>query len=439
MTKGWQPLSKPQRSAGSGAVSFVVTPFTRLARVHALSVATDTLIATSLAGSLFFSIPTGAARGRVALYLALTMAPFALVAPLIGPAIDRVRGGRRLMVILAAASRAAVCLFMAQHVNDLFLFPSAFLVLVLGKSYGIAKAALVPTVVANDAELVSANSRLSLLSGVIGFVAAGPAVITLKLFGPQVVLLLAALTSAASGMLATKLGAAPAEASPEADIERIELRGEGIVRAAEAMGLLRGMVGFLTFLLAFDLRGGANDGPVPVGLALGRAVSTAAKFPQVGAGRLPTAPAWQFGAVLGVSVIGGLLGAVVAPELRRRVSEERILLACLIGVGVVGVLAAVIGGILAAGLMGLGVGLGASAGRLAFDAIVQRDAPDANFGRSFAGFETRFQLVWVIGGFLPVIVPIPAQVGFVVIAGAAGFAAFAYVTGQRHRGARLAR
>ena len=69
------------------------------------------------------------------------------------------------------------------------------------------------------------------------------------------------------------------------------------------------------------------------------------------------------------------------------------------------------------------VGVGASAGRLAFDAIVQRDAPDANYGRSFAGFETRFQLLWVIGGFLPVIVPIPAQLGFVVVAITAGFGA----------------
>jgi hypothetical protein len=72
------------------------------------------------------------------------------------------------------------------------------------------------------------------------------------------------------------------------------------------------------------------------------------------------------------------------------------------------------------------VGVGASAGRLAFDAIVQRDAPDANFGRSFARFETRFQLLWVIGAFLPVIVPVPARLGFLVLASAAGFAAFAY-------------
>ena len=46
--------------------------------------------------------------------------------------------------------------------------------------------------------------------------------------------------------------------------------------------------------------------------------------------------------------------------------------------------------------------------KLAFDSLVQRDAPDANRGRSFARFETRFQLVWVIGALLPLLLlPIP--------------------------------
>ena len=42
-------------------------------------------VAISLAGTLFFTVPTGEARGQVALFLGLTMLPFAIVAPLIGP------------------------------------------------------------------------------------------------------------------------------------------------------------------------------------------------------------------------------------------------------------------------------------------------------------------------------------------------------------------
>jgi hypothetical protein len=68
---------------------------------------------------------------------------------------------------------------------------------------------------------------------------------------------------------------------------------------------------------------------------------------------------------------------------------------------------------------------------MAFDAIVQRDAPDANQGRSFARFETRFQLVWVAGAVLPVAIPLPAGIGLVLIAGVAGFAAFTYLGGLR--------
>ena len=429
--EGWRKLAAPSRALGGDA--FVTSPFTRLARVHAFSVATDTLVTVSLAGTLFFSIPSGAARDKVALYLLLTMAPFAVVAPLVGPAIDRISGGRRFMVVLATGLRALVCLFMVSHVDDLFLFPAAFLVLVLGKAYGIGKAALVPTVVTDETELVRANSRLSLLSGVIGLVVGGPAAGMVKLIGPESALVLAAIASGTASALATRMAPSVVAPEPADSTEADELRGAGIVHAAEAMGLLRGVVGFLTFLLAFDLKGGGNDAPVPVGLAIGRAARHAAGFPNVGTGHPTTAPAWHFGAVLVASVAGALLGALVAPRLRQLISEERILVGTLGMVAAGGLACAAQGDLLGSAGCALVVGLGASAGRLAFDAIVQRDAPDANFGRSFARFETRFQLLWVIGAFLPVIVPIPARLGFVVVAGAAGFGAFAYWTAaHRH-------
>jgi MFS family permease len=432
--KGWQPLSPGRRV--SAAQLFEVSPFSRLARVHAMNVATDTFVATALAGSLFFSIPTGEARGKVALYLLLTIAPFAFVAPLIGPAIDRARGGRRLMLIVATASRALVCAFMASHVNDLLLFPCAFALLVAGKGYSIAKSALVPTVVNNDEELVRANARLSLISGVIGFVVVGPAALLVKFAGPEWALIFGAITSSISVVLATRLPPAAVAPEPEGTAEQAELRGTGVVLAAEAMGLLRGMVGFLTFMVAFDLRGGGNDGPIPVGLAVGRGVRSVAGFAPVGTGHPATAPAWHFGVVAGAAVLGGLLGALIAPRLRAFLSEERILLGTLLVLAAVGLVCAVQGGLLGAAVIALSVGTAASVGRLAFDSIIQRDAPDANFGRSFARFETRFQLVWVIGSFIPVVVPIPSRIGFLVIAVASGFAAFAYSAGQRRAAAR---
>jgi MFS family permease len=115
--------------------------------VHVLSIAGDTLVTMSLAGSLFFSISPSAARGRVALYLLLTMAPFAVVAPLLGPLLDRSRRGRRTMVVAASAGRAVACLLMARHLNGWPLFPEAFAVLVLSKGYAVTKSALVPAAV----------------------------------------------------------------------------------------------------------------------------------------------------------------------------------------------------------------------------------------------------------------------------------------------------
>jgi hypothetical protein len=113
------------------------------------------------------------------------------------------------------------------------------------------------------------------------------------------------------------------------------------------------------------------------------------------------------------------------------------MLSSLLAVAVAGgVVAAWVGGLVASMLLAGVVAIVSTAGRLAFDSLVQRDAPDANRGRSFAAFEVRFQMVWVIGAVIPVLIPIPLRAGFLVIAGAAGFALFSYVAGQRaaHRG-----
>ena len=67
----------------------------RLIELHAFNAAGDAAVAISLAGTLFFQVPTGEARGQVALFLGLTMLPFAIVAPLIGPFLDRFSHGRR--------------------------------------------------------------------------------------------------------------------------------------------------------------------------------------------------------------------------------------------------------------------------------------------------------------------------------------------------------
>jgi hypothetical protein len=404
---GWQPLSKPKRSEGSAA--FHVSPFTRLARTHVAAAAGDALFVIALAGSLFFDVNLEAddARTQVALYLALTMAPFAVVAPLIGPALDRMKGGRRFMVIGSNALRALLCVMLIRDFDSMLLFPEAFAVLVLQKSYHVAKSAIVPTVVRSDAELVEANSRLSLLSSVAGIVAAPAAGLAIFVGGSQGVLLLAAAVFTAGAVLGVKVPATKISADHTSETEREELRGGGILLAASAMALMRGLVGFLAFLVAFDLR--TKDEAL-----------------------------WQYGVVVALATVGAGLGSLLAPVLRRSMAEERMLQSALGAMAVTGILAAWQGGLVAAAALALCVGLAAQCGKLAFDAVVQRDAPDANRGRSFARFETRFQLTWVVGAFLPVAIPllpaidaIPQSLGFLVIAACAVFALVTYLIGLK--------
>jgi MFS family permease len=373
-----------------------------LALAHCLSTAGDTLVTMALAGSLFFSISPQAARGRVAAYLLLTMAPFAVVAPVLGPALDRSRGGRRTMVILAALSRSLVSFSMAGHLQTAWIFPEAFALLVLSKAHGVTKSALVPTTVSSEAELVEANSRLAVLTVIAGFVAAVPGAIVLKLsfLGGDWVMRLAGVVFAVAAVAAVRI-TRPREAGRPISEEpqvKAELHSASIRLGSTATAVLRAVVGFLTFLVAFAFR------------------------------RTGT-PSWWFGVVLAASMAGNFIGAAVAPFLRRRLAEERIILGSLLAVTLAGFFTARAATRPAVAILGGVVGLAAGAGKLAFDSIVQRDAPDAVRGRTFARFETRFQLVWVLGAALPVVLRIPTRTGMDMIAAAAAVAFTTYIGG----------
>lgn len=398
-TTGWRPLRRPDQRQDAAS------PFSRLAIAHALSLGGDAMVTVALAGSLFFNMSPTAARGKVTLSLILTMAPFAVVAPLLGPALDRVRGGRRLMVFAAAAGRAVACLVMAEVVHGLWLFPAAFAVLVLSKAHAVAKSSLVPAAVEREDRLVEANAKLSLTGGIAGFVAAVPAIAILKGFGAPWVLRFDALVFVATAVAALRIAPARLEAPGPRPEARAELHDAGIRLAATSMAVLRGAVGFVTFLVAFDFR-------------------------------REHAPSWWFGVVLATSMAGTLLAAAVAPRLRERLREESILTGCLVLLAIGALVAARVESRAATAMVTLVVGFAASAGKLAFDSLVQRDAPSAAQGRSFARFETEFQLVWVVGALIPVALSIPERVGFFVLAVGPALAALSYVMGRRALRAR---
>jgi MFS family permease len=336
----------------------------------------------SLAGSLFFSISPDAARSKVLLYLLISFAPFAVVAPFIGPFIDRATGGRRLVIQLTAVGRALIFIVMIFHLDDLLLFPLAFGVMVLQKTYGVSRAALIPHVVNSKTELVEANSKLGLISGAIGALAAAPAG-ALAAISPKLSLLFGVAMFAAAVIAAASLPRGAVSQSARL-AETPALHKESLRAAGVAMSLIRAVIGFLFFELLFWLREN-NYSNLWIGL------------------------------VIGASTFGLMLGNGFAAPLRGRLREELMLTSAIVLIAVGGIGAAAFGGVGAAIALAAIANFASGIGRMAFDSIVQRDAPGANQGQSFARFETRFQLSWAIAGVIPVLVTFPGRVAFLTV------------------------
>jgi len=355
-------------------------------------------LVVALADSFFFDVDPDAARGRVLLFLVVSFAPFLFVAPLIGPLIDQMRGGRRFVVMLVAVLRGVLQLVMIRFAGGIGLFPLVFIALVLQKTYTVSKSALVPSVVRNDRELVEANSKLGLIAGVTGVVAVIPAALLQVLLGTGATLFYGALLFAAAFVAAMQLPRDTVVVSPEDAGRPVPELPPGVHAAAGAMFVLRCSVGFLLFHLAFWFR--SED---------------AATF-------------W-FALAVALSSVGTLFGNLVGPHLRRRVTEEHMIGAVLVLAAVTGVVTAIIGSELAGVLLAAVLNFVAAIARLAFESIVQRDAPGVNRGQTFARFETRFQLGWVAAATLPVLLPIPSAIGLLAVGVLAAVALFRYRAG----------
>ncbi len=146
----------------------------RLVHLQFLTAAGDAAVAVSLAGTLFFTLPTDQARPQVAQFLLLTMAPFAVVAPFIGPFLDRFRHGRRWAIGVTLALRGFLCWVLADAIADhsAWVFPCALGCLVASKAFTVTRASAVPRLLPDGFTLVNANSRIS-MANVVGAAVGG--------------------------------------------------------------------------------------------------------------------------------------------------------------------------------------------------------------------------------------------------------------------------
>jgi MFS family permease len=380
-------------------------PFDRLVWTNALSPAADAFFTVSLAGSLFFNVSIGAARPRVVAYLLLTLAPFVVLAPLVGPLIDRYGRVRPAVLASTCLGRGILCLFVAGDLRNVLLYPEAFGVLVLEKAYSVAKSAIVPALVPDQLDLVAANARLARISTIAGLLAGASAAVVLALTSATPVLRIGSLAYFGAAILAIRIPS-QTRAAPPASVEREQRRTPQARAASGAMSVLRASAGFLVFLLAFGLKRAAE-------------------------------PTWLFGAVAAVSIGGGLLGTILGPAMRRRLRRDGTLLTIALIVSAAVVLMAAVRperlGIAAAVFA---VAFAASTGKQGFDSILQHSTSDAARARAFARFETLFQLSWVFGALAGVVFQPTTRGGLVALGLVFVVALVAYLVGTR-RGSRI--
>ncbi len=399
-------------------------PFRLLAVVQAAHAAGDALVAVALANTLFFSVPLGEARSKVALYLALALAPFAVLSPLVAPWLDRRRGSYRAAIVAAMIGRVVLAILLSSRTDRLYLYPLAFGLLVLSRVHGVSRSALVPDALPPGRSLMWANARLAVISVAGGTLGGGPALALTHWVGPSAALWTAAATFGVGALVAVRLppggtgdrpepraGSEGALRTPRVGSGRtpltprpgVEARWAGrtdrprvgsgralltprLLAGGVAMTTLRGTVGFTTFLLAFLLKTQGEGGRALV-------------------------------IVVVAAGAGALVGSLAAPALRAVLRELPLLYAALAVAGVPALWAASHFTATRAAVLAVLVGLAAAAGRVAFDSLVQQDAPEQVRARTFARYETIFQLAWVLGAGLATAVPFGPVPGLWTLAG----------------------
>ncbi|MGE3285259.1 MAG: MFS transporter [Pseudonocardia sp.] len=359
--------------------------------------AVDAAVAVALANTLFFAAATAESKTNVALYLAITVAPFAVVAPVIGPMLDRLQRGRRAALAASFVLRGVLAIVMAYEYDSWLLYPAALGVMVLSKSFVVLKAAVTPRVLPPSITLVTTNSRLTtfgLAAGALsGAVAAGIA----WLLGSPGALWYTALLALTGAALCARIpawvesteGEAPATLRTSSR-ERVPI-GRGVLVALWGNGSIRVLTGFLTLFVAFVVKAQSETDPARQLLLIG-----------------------IVGAAAGV---GSFAGNAVGSRARFAHSDA-VLLGC-VAVPVVTVLGALLlPGIVSAAVVGLVAATCSAVAKVCLDAVIQRDLPERSRASAFGRSETVLQLAWVFGGALGVLLPHTTWwIGFAVVAG----------------------
>ena len=371
-----------------------------------LSYGTDAMVTVALAGTVFFGASTHAQRGNVLLYLLITMAPFAVIAPVIGPLLDRLQHGRRWTMAGTAALRGVLALVMAKYSTELLvLYPCALGSLVGSKAYGVVRAAAAPRLVPRTMTLTEANARLTIFGLGSTLVLGGLVGVLIKVTGSYSFgLFVTAIGFFACAFFAIRLpanvdSAAAAPRHPqEPSRPRIQEKVPPLVRlqawarrgfddhiviALQGESALRLLSGLLTIYLAFYVES-TEHGLTGV-LQLGGVVVAA------GAGNF-----------LGTAI--GTRLTMHRPEVVITASVSVAAVSCLLIAIMFDINLAIIGMLICAVTNALS--------KIALDALIQRDVVETLRSTAFGKSETFLQLAWVVGAAIGVVLPSGQGDGF---------------------------
>ncbi len=342
--------------------------------------AVDAALAVALAGTLFFAAATAESTGRVLLYLVITVAPFAVIAPVIGPMLDRLQRGRRLALAVSSFGRALLAIMMAFNFspfNPWVIYPCALGNLVMSKAFGVLKAALTPRVLPAQITLVKTNSRLTtfgmIAGGVAGVVAGG----LYKVAGSPAALFFTASCAVAGGVLCLRIPAWVESTEGEVPVKRADTRRgfpQIVTATLWANSMIRVETGFLALFIAFVVK---SQYPQPQHSA----------FTQL----------LLLGVIGGAAGIGGFVGNTMGARLTLSAPETMSLIS-LISVLVSTVVAVLVPGLATAAIVGFVGSTASSLAKVSLDSVIQHHLPEESRASGFGKSESVLQLGWVFGG-----------------------------------------
>ncbi len=367
------------------AATFVFGPRSarRLSIVQGLDDAAGSLVNISLLGTLFVNVSFTASRDRVLSYLLMTTAPLIVAAPLMGRLLDRTSSGFRLGIIGTQLLRAGLVVAMSMSVYSTALYPLVFAVLLCRRAFGLAKTALMTSIITDRDELVQSSGAIGRAGAIVGGTGTAIGGALFAVADAPMVLLASSVVFLTAAAVSFRL---PSPVRPRRMLVLAGAGGgipAGMWLTVSGVSVLRAVGGAMTYLLAFAIKAGGGQ-------------------------------KWVFGAALGAAGVGNFLGTWLATPLLRRVQPSKLVVwllaipALIAGVGVLSI------SNLPVIVIALAIGLANSLSTRTVDVLVS-EVPSLARGGVVARTELQFNVAALLGAVVAVwFTPAPRS-GFAVV------------------------